>query len=258
MKTAVIYSGHARTFGEVRENHVWNVLRKLERPIIFASVVRDEQADEMLWLRQQGFEVHFETVEQPEIPEPPAGARWHPGWGPSSSYQAILRQLWALERAWEFFNQSAIREEYGIIVRMRPDVGFQYFNDPWLRRPMEPGVALVPWWESWGGINDRFALLGSKAAEAYFTTFSRREALWRQQCPVHPETMMAASLEAQGIKVYQDVATEFSRVREDAKCIRAKITPTDYAEYVKGTRARPTPRQQARRWLLERSALLSG
>lgn len=193
MKTAVIYCGQARTFSQVWPNHVWRVLRHLENPDFFVSVADDEQAPDMFMLQpcfpESRFE--FEKVRQPHIPEYPDRTKWHAGWGRSVPQQGVLKQLWALNRAWEFFESRANVSDYKTVVRIRPDSAFTRAMLPSITAPH---LAYTPWWGKFGGCNDRFAILGTTAAHAYFTTFQRLQYLYDKFCPIHPETLIEASL----------------------------------------------------------------
>ena len=73
MSTAVLISGHARTFRHTFANQYWMVLRHYSDVTIFASVVQDEDASalELLTTRFPSARVHIETVVQPTRPQPP-------------------------------------------------------------------------------------------------------------------------------------------------------------------------------------------
>lgn len=232
MKTAVIYSGQARTFTEVFPNQYWQVLRKLPNPEFFVSVADDVQAASMtrLWERFPQESVHIEYVQQPQIEEPPPNPKWLALYPPSSPPQAILRQLWSLDRAWAFYRESRTSDEHEIVVRIRPDIAFARCDLPRLPLYRE---CHTPWWARWGGVNDRFSVMRWTAAEHYFTTLQKRVALWAAGCPLHPETMIAASLEEGGVDVSHTLATEFVTVRLDGTHVAPSITVVDQVEYAR-------------------------
>ena len=130
MRTAVIYSGQARTFAQTFPNQYWHLLRRLPSPTFFVSVANDAQAVSMNLLRDRFDHVHLEVVDQPQIPEPPPDPKWLAMYPPSSSPQAILRQLWSLNRAWHFFQENADEEVFDLVVRIRPDLAFARFEMP--------------------------------------------------------------------------------------------------------------------------------
>ncbi len=229
MKTAVIYSGQARSFGRLFENHYFHLLRKLPDPEFFVSVVDDEDAPSMARIRER-FDTplsHFEAVTQPNIEEPPPDPKWLPGYPPSVPPQAILRQLWHLNRAWEFANLTG---DFDWVIRIRPDIAFHRFVG---FGPISSNQAVTPWWSRWGGINDRLAVLGQRAAEAYFTTFQRRQILWDFGCPLHPETMLATSLEEEGVRISHTLAAEFCTVRKDGTFLPMDPTVVDIVDYAR-------------------------
>lgn len=237
MKTAVIYSGQARTFSEVFANQWWHVLRKLPDPHFFVSVENDDRAESMtrLWEKFDPAVVHMEVVEQPQIPEPPADPKWLAVYPPSASPQAILRQFWSLNRAWSFFRETCAARaypEFHLVLRIRPDLAFARFEMPVIRA-MHAWSCLTPWWARWGGVNDRVALMGITAARNYFTTFDSLKPLLALGAPLHPETLLAASLEIAEIPLNPTLATEFITVRTDGTTVAASISAIDYAEYAR-------------------------
>lgn len=239
MKTAVIYSGQARSFAQVFENHYWHVLRKLPHPEFFVSVAEDEEASSMHRLAERFSEdqIHCEFVQQPELPEPKPDPKWLPGYKPSATPQAILKQLWANHRAWQFFYEQRLAETYTLIVRIRPDIGFHDFQSPFARgndsNILSEHVSLSPWWARWGGVNDRFALLGSIAAEAYFNTWNLLPTLQSQGAPLHPETLVRAALEYRGIRVSSTLGAEFCTVRKNGSFVPMDPQINDIVDYAR-------------------------
>ena len=231
MKTAVIYSGQARTVNLLHENHWWFVLRKLPNPTIFASVADDEQANHILSLKRPGVTFFIEKVVQPEIAVPPMKEHQF-GYKPSASLQGVLKQLWAWNKAWDFVGKRA--DEFDLFVRIRSDLRFCRFEFPAHHSLLgKTALAVTPWWARWGGCNDRMALLGRRAAEAYFTTFSNRDKLFAMGCPLHPETMVHASLELAGISPHHTLATSFYTLRLDGTLAPETIQIEDVAEYAR-------------------------
>lgn len=241
-KTAIIYSGQARTFAQLWENHRWHVWRKFTDPHFFISVEADMQAEDMKILFDQIREprrVFMETVTQPTIVEPVINSVIS-GWKPSSSPQAILRQLWSLNRAYQFFqdvvttSEGMSLDEFDTVIRIRPDTHFIRLDFP-KYDGLHENVAFTPWWSRWGGVNDRFAILGSKAAKSYFTTYQKLEGLFAQGAPLHPETLVHASLETDDV-LMAPLSTEFRTLRLNGSMTPFDPTEIDIADYA---RSRP-------------------
>lgn len=225
MKTCVLYSGSARTISETWANQLFWLFRVLPKPVtVVASVVDDPQAPDMDMLFQQlpkDVDWHFEKVVQPTIPEPPIPCKWHSGYPPARP-QGILKQLWHLNRVWEFAGET-VGHDFDLFVRIRPDIAFLRFKMPeveggWLVQEdgvryaspgVNPNMFWGCYWSKWGGVNDRFALMGRKAAEAFFTAFNEREAMFKEWCPLQPETMLGYALERKGITVDDTMTAEF-------------------------------------------------
>lgn len=236
MTTAVIYSGEARTFAQTFPNQWFHVLRKLENPVFFVSVADDPQADDMLRLLERFPEnrVHFEKVQQPTLPEPAPDPQWLAMYPPSATPQAILRQLWALERAWKFAVLTSNEKKLDApmaIIRLRPDLAFARFEMPKIGMAW---TCYTPWWARWGGVNDRVAVMDYEAACAYFNTYSCVKGLMERGCPLHPETLIHESLKRSGVADgLHQLATEFSTIRLDGTVVPPSITTIDSIEYAR-------------------------
>lgn len=240
MRTAIILSGHMRTFDRCLPTLHWHVFRHFPGASFFVSTVNDEDAGkaELLRERYRGQPVKIEAVDQPEIPvpvDPPAG--WQPGlamyghepYAVSVGPQAVLRQLWHLRRVWEMVPDPG---SFDLFIRVRPDLWFHSFALPEAferSRQFLAWWAFVPWWGRFGGVNDRFALLGRKAAQAYFCTFSAMPSLLAEGCPFHPESLVAASLGRLSIRVHSTLRAEFSTLRADGQMREPEITAIDIA-----------------------------
>ena len=228
MKTAVIISGQTRTFRHCWRTLHWCLFRKLPKPHFFVSVADDAAAPDMDLLRQRFEHVHIEYVTQPEIAPPDRELGAHSGWVWHAPVDAILKQLWALQRGYHYFRECAGDglKGFDLIVRCRPDLWAQDIELPrddgtgWV--PQEgPCVGRndcwTPWWSSFGGVNDRMAIMGPDAAPHYFGTFSNREILWDMGCPLHTETMIKASLELGSVTLYPRLQAEFRICRLNDK-----------------------------------------
>lgn len=288
MKTAILITGHMRTFARVLPTMQWHLRELFAGADFFISTIADRDAASAELLRERYPQARVEIVvvpHQPELPIPvaPFAQDWtigrmygHEPYAISVHPQAILRQLWQLNRAWEHFRTcheaakgisvDGIPQGYDTIVRLRPDLWFRSFENrtptsprvvDYFKRHPEGGaivltptdleyqqkVALTPWWGRFGGINDRFAILGAKAAYAYFTTYSRLPELLAAGCPLHPESLVKASLLQKGCMVDDTLLAEFSKLYgpENPKLNGTfrdpEITPIDIAHLgAKGVR----------------------
>lgn len=261
MKTAVLYTGHMRTFAQCLPTQKWQVLRHYAPDLTFyVSTIKDEDSESWRLLEKHfpGCPVYVEVVpEQPHIPMPPGvpdESRWvsggcftHEPYAISVPPQAVLRQLWQLNETWKLYRRSG---EFGhtTFLRMRPDTWMQGFvpehacieKEYEIRRnggedithttitDVDPDFAATPWWGRFGGINDRMAVLGEKAAEAYFTTFARLPELIAAGCPLHPESLVCASLTDAGCPPSHKLKAEFSTLRKNGECRSPEISPIDF------------------------------
>lgn len=238
MRTAIIYSGQARSVSQTWENQFWH-LRHFPNKEIFYSVADDERADDMAFLMgMPGCSLFVgEKVVQPPVEPWPEKTAFKCGYPRSTSQEGVLKQLWAWNRAWEFFCEKANPEDFNVVVRIRPDTAFLRLELPnqnwlpdnqwtreawdyWASRNLSVGIdrlSLHPRWAKWGGQNDRFAILGKKAAKAYFTTWQKLPELKAQGCPCHPEQLLDASLRMDGITPSSTLKAEFLTVRLPTK-----------------------------------------
>ncbi len=237
MKTAVLFTGHMRTFRHCLPTIRWQVLRHYENPTFYVSTINDADAESWKLLERMfpGAPVYVEVVEkQPQLPMPagvPDEAKWvngacftHEPYAISVSPQAVLRQLWQLNETWKLYRRSG---DFGhdTFLRIRPDLWLHSFQGP--IKPLSI-IAHTPWWGRFGGINDRFAVLGTRAAEAYFTTFERVPELIADGCPFHPESLVKASIEKAGCHVSDFLPVEFSTLRGNGESRAPEISPIDF------------------------------
>ena len=244
MKTSILLSGQARSFAKVtppvyREglpnprleqpwargtflNQKWYLYRLLGEVEFFVSLADDDHAHEVepLLLAHYPKElVHVEVVKQPRLPEPPMEATYHGAYGITAPFQSILRDLWHRQRVWEFY-QGFQPSTTDTIVRLRPDIFFQTVR---LARKPGPKECQTPFFAWYGGINDRFAILGSAAASAYFQAFSQLPRLLSEGCPMHPETILSESLTLGGIPRPTRLDCHFLTLRRDSEIVFQKI-----------------------------------
>jgi hypothetical protein len=241
-RVAVLYTGHMRTFARCFPTHCDHLRELFEGADFFVSTVRDSDTASVQLIKERYpkalVSVHV-VDSQPELPIPvkPTNPEWkvgmmysHESYAISVHPQAVLRQLWQLNEAWKAFSQAP--QGYDIIVRIRPDLWFRSFEmkpmrevafrHPLYSRTMPPPPedrwtfgshdAHTPWWGRFGGINDRFAILGATAAQAYFTTYDRIPELIAKGYPLHPERLVWASLKESGCHIDDTLLATFSKL----------------------------------------------
>lgn len=224
-ETAVIISGHMRTFSTCIHTLRWHVLRHCQNLSFYVSTVKDDDAASVGALHSlfPDARIHVRIEdEQPVLPTPDT-LSFEP-YTNSVPRLAIIRQLWQLRQAWTLFEQHATGNELQII-RTRPDL---YFHSHVPAFPMG-NVALTPWWGRFGGVNDRFAILSPAAAQSYFCAFDNVPHLLANGCPFHPESLLRAGLELGEVRIVDALKTEFSTFRKDGNHRPPEISAIDIA-----------------------------
>lgn len=260
MRTAILYSGHLRTFDKCLQTQHWHVVRHFPGADFFVSTVQDEDANkaELLRVKYPSAKVVIDAVkEQPDcVADMRAkGVDLPKEWTQGRPYtfepyaisvhpQAVLRQLWQLRECWRVFTENANPNHYDVIIRCRPDLWFHSMKVPdyGARHHQQAGEsfdipregpcsrdAYVPYWGQFGGVNDRFAVMGREAAEAYFMCYERAHLLMTQYgCPLHPESLVAAALSTFRMYV-RPLFAEFSTLRANGEMRGPEITAVDLA-----------------------------
>ncbi len=258
MKTAILISGQMRTFASCYPNIRWMVLRHYPHAEFFVSCEDDAQAStaELLLEHYPADRVNIERVKQPFVPEP-QHVELLRNRGPSrgaATTQAILRQLWHLNRVWDFFHecetkrrwaekQALLVDRFQRIIRLRPDLFFHRFDPPAFppcvitgndisRHYDEPALrtCFTPWWSRWGGVNDRVAVMGPAAAAHYFRTFTVKEELFDSGAPLHPESLLLGSLELGRVNIRPTLSAVFTAIRADGNHVRPDYGLHDLAD----------------------------
>lgn len=235
MKTAVLISGQMRTFAQNAANLNWQVFRKLENPTFFVSCADDEQAKDAYLLEGYAKEVHIERVTQPTLDEPAFVMARHSPYSPTpnnpSVVQSIMRQLWHYKRVWDFMQSKP--QDFEVVVRCRPDLHFHRFD---YRRP---GMTefIGPWKATCGGVNDRFSVMGASAAGHYFNAIDHLQAILDAGCPLHPESIQQAALEAGKCTISNTLQAEFTCMRLSGNNHIPLIEyPGEMARFIEATR----------------------
>lgn len=151
----------------------------------------------------------------------------HGGYPCVVSGQNVIRAFWHYKKAWEMCENPG---DYGVFVRMRPDLWFQEF-EPLTWNLLNRWECWTAPWGSYGGINDRFAIMGPDAAPRYMTAFDRIGQLLSDGCPFHPETLTRAAVEEGGVaKCLQRLVTEF-KIRRMASAHHPQNNPNRDREW---------------------------
>ncbi len=240
MKTAILISGAMRTLDKCLPNLHWMVFRHFPGADFYISTVQDEDAAKSDLIKKKYPGSHVEISiqnKQPEflLPEDCPNT-WthgqpytHEPYFISVSPQAVIGQLWQLENVWQLY-QATKKERHDLIIRCRPDLWFHSFKPPvrnW--ELLEDDIAFTPFWGRFGGANDRFAIMRRGAAMAYFTTFRRIKQLWNIGCPIHPESLIYASLREADCHVEDSLLAEFSTLRKNGEMRPPEISVIDLA-----------------------------
>ena len=253
-----------RSFDACWKNHEWQVLRHFPDAKFYLCTADDEDHMKATAFRGGNAWTRVRKLKQPEMVIP-AGcpSEWRPGspymhepYHISVDPRAVLGQLWMLREGWRLYQEA--NDPADLIIRIRPDLWFHSFalphafrmfeHDP-KRRTVEikcdsaqiekaqaqidarSATACTPWWGRFGGVCDRFAMLGAKAAEAYFTTYDHIPAMIAEGAPLHPETLVHYAMKRAGISICDDMKAEFSTLRKSGEMRPPEITMIDLAHF---------------------------
>jgi hypothetical protein len=115
----------------------------------------------------------------------------------------LCHQLHSLERLWTMLELIGVTEN-DLVLLLRPDLLYLDAFDPAIHlAPLMDGTAdlIVPGWQSWGGLNDRFAFCSGRAARLYAT----RIRLFADAClamgGMHAETFLRFIAQRHGLKI---------------------------------------------------------
>ncbi len=250
MKAAILISGHMRTFAECLPNIRWMLLRHFPDADFFVSTIEDEDASsfKLLSNHPELVPAHVIHARQPEFVLPKqCPAKWqgtnrpfmHEPYAISVSPQAVIGQLWQLQNVWELYSANPVFATHDIVIRLRPDLWFHEFElpieiarssklAPGLKPAFFPNMIFSPWWGRFGGVNDRLGIMGREAALHYFTTFSKISRLVAAGCPLHPESLVRASLE-EGDAMFCQLDAVFSTRRKAGEMRPPEILASDIA-----------------------------
>jgi hypothetical protein len=237
VKVAFIYTGGMRSFDKCWKNHAWQIWRHFPGAKFYVCTEDDEDASKVNLFGDRAAMVR--TVKQPEMVIP-AGCpdSWTPGqpymhepYHISVDPRAVLGQLWMLREGWRLYEEA--NDPADLIIRIRPDLWFHSFDSRFICPTGMPihDWAFTPWWGRFGGINDRFAILGPEAARHYFTTYDKIPAMIAEGGPLHPETLVHYAMKRAGISICDDMKAEFSTLRKSGEMRFPEISMIDVAHF---------------------------
>lgn len=238
MSTAVLISGQMRTFARCYPTQRWQVFRHYQRnarsiccnaePHFFVSCVDDENAHTAELLRQHYKNVHIERYQDPVLSEIPQPLGAHAPYANATSHDKLLLQHWSNKRVWDFMvKETKSPLPFRTIIRIRPDQFFHRFQ-----KPLKPHTneCYTPWWGKFGGVNDRFGIMGAHAAYLYFNTWDNIDQLLEMGCPFHPETLVMESMRLGEVDIIPKLMASFSTIRVDGQQRWPEIAMEDVAE----------------------------
>jgi hypothetical protein len=239
MSTAILYSGQLRTFAQCYPTQRWHVLRHVIDPHFFFTIQDQPDVDAILapLIADYGADrVHVQRLTDPDLTAdltPQLSAAYHQApYANAAPAHQLLLQHWYQSAVWAHFERLRPRLsafQFTSIIRLRPDLWFHSFESERATTVWADEV-LTPWWGRFGGLNDRFAIMGPAAAAAYFDIYAKiPELLGSYQCPFHPETLLAARLEIAQVHVTQTLRAEFSTLRANGQARPPEISSIDLA-----------------------------
>lgn len=226
MSTAVLISGQLRTFAQCLPTLQWACFRKLDDPHFYLSCANDEQAKDAELIRDLYKNVWIETVDQPRLEETIQmhTASAHAPYAISVPHQSILRQAWHMQRVYQFAMENGA-DKHDTFIRCRPDLWMTDYEQMSMAEchvVRHDGSSFTfrgenccysPWWGRFAGCNDRFSIMGKSAAAHYFNLYNGINTLLDKGCPFHPESLLLAHLEANGVEVHHTLNAVFSTLR---------------------------------------------
>jgi hypothetical protein len=128
------------------------------------------------------------------------------------SVSNVCHQLRSLAKLWSLLTLLDARDD-DLVLLLRPDLLYLDVLDVDIHLgPLLEGRRdiVVPGWQSWGGLNDRFAFCTGRAARVYAT----RIVMLREACAaigaMHSECLLKFAMKQHGLRVGQ---TDFRAVR---------------------------------------------
>jgi len=240
MSTAILYSGQLRTFAQCYPTQRWHVLRHFADPHFFFTIQAQPDAAAILapLIADYGADrVHVQQLTDPDLSAdltPQLSAAYHqaPYANAAPAHQLLLQHYYQAA-VWQHFQSLSSQLSalsFKTIIRLRPDLLFHSLDVGASDLELSADEVRCPWWGRFGGLNDRFAIMGPAGARAYFDIYARiPELLGSYRAPFHPETLLAARLEISSVTVRQTLRAEFSTLRMNGQARPPEISPIDLA-----------------------------
>ena len=145
-----------------------------------------------------------------------------------STAKNIFRSLWCLKSSFSLIPQE--RSKFPTIF-LRPDleilsdIDWSFYLELLAKKPRSysfgstDGVAVLPSWHSWDGLNDRFAVCSpGNASIAYANRFdSLLSYINMSRHPLHPETYLLHVLQSARVEVLPTISTCMARIRANGQ-----------------------------------------
>ena len=239
MSTAILLSGQLRTFAACYPTQRWHVLRHVIDPHFFFTIQDQPDIDKILepLIADYGSDrVHVQRLADPDLTAeltPLLARAYHqaPYANAAPAHQLLLQHYYqaAVWAHFERLRPQLNAYQFTTIIRLRPDLWFHSYDSARTTTVWDDEV-LTPWWGRFGGLNDRFAIMGAAAAAVYFDVYAKiPELLGSYQCPFHPESLLAARLEIAQVHVTQTLRAEFSTLRANGQARPPEISSIDLA-----------------------------
>jgi hypothetical protein len=239
MSTAILISGQLRTFAQCYPTQRWHVLRHFTDCHFFITVQAQPDAHEILapLIADYGADrVHLQQLTDPDLSAhltPKLARAYHqaPYTNAAPAHQLLLQHWYQAQVYSHFIASTDHLPFFSTVIRLRPDLFFHSFAPAYFDvDDLLADEVLTPWWGRFGGLNDRFAIMGDSAAPAYFDVFDKIAGLLAAGCPFHPETLLKARLDYNhDLRVSDRLRAEFSTLRPGGQMRPAEITPIDLA-----------------------------
>lgn len=218
MRTAVIMPGHLRTFAINYPNHRWMLHRHLGELDFYIATEPDERHEDWKVLLQHhpADRIHVVYLAPPDglvEPDPtldqfapyPRTMTRQPG---LTNNQSLMRALWGLARMGDHILDRGRAHDYDQFMLCRGDFFIHHFDPP--RVTPRENECFISWYGNYGGATG-IGLFGWRALAGYLHTHDRLNELLAAGCPLHPECLVAASMELNHAVVNRTLAIEWSK-----------------------------------------------
>ncbi len=227
-------SGQLRSFAQCYPTQRWQVYRHYPDCHFFIVVQNNDQVNSIQALRRDYGEdhVHAQFITDPTgLPQIAEEYGRHAPYANAAPHNRLMMQHHYQLLVWQYFQEVRGDKQFDTIIRMRPDNWMQGFTkqdayagiwDGWeglmyeetaKARRAEENAVYSPHWGKFGGMNDRLAIMTNKAAPIYFSLYNHIEALLKDGCPFHPESLLLAHLEKNNVKVRHTLNAMFGTLR---------------------------------------------